>query len=225
MVAGADAQVGEGVGQAVGPLVELGVASAGRSRSRPTTPAPARRPARRPRSRTDRPGCRLSTLPRSPPTPNLRPLVTHGVTHCRKFGEFGLVGARWQHAAVDYALTPELVALQRRGRARWAARRPPTSTCARTPGSSATPPRSRVELAERGWLGMTWPVEEGGARPHAARAVRRVRGADRRRRAGGAARGSPTARSARRSSSSAPTSSGGASCPTSSPARRRGASA
>ena len=56
-------------------------------------------------------------------------------------------------------------------------------------------------------------------RAHAARAVRRLRGDDRRRRARSPRRGSPTARWARRCSRSAPTSSGAASSPASSPAR------
>ena len=64
---------------------------------------------------------------------------------------------------------------------------------------------------------MTWPVEEGGHGPVAARAVRRVRGADRRPARRSPPRGSPTARSGRRCCSSARPSSARAGCPTSSP--------
>jgi alkylation response protein AidB-like acyl-CoA dehydrogenase len=62
---------------------------------------------------------------------------------------------------VDYALTPELVTLQAEARevGRQAAADLDVREDAWIVGNSAT---FAVELADRGWLGMTWPVEEGG---------------------------------------------------------------
>jgi len=66
-----------------------------------------------------------------------------------------------QHQQVEFALTEELLSLQAEARAVAATWRPRVET----PEDAWIVGTSRefsLELAERKWLGMTWPVEEGG---------------------------------------------------------------
>ena len=85
-----------------------------------------------------------------------------------KLGKIVLVSEREREPSVafgapmDFALPPELRALQAEALDGRAAPRPSRPSSPRTRGSPATTATFSWSWASAGWLGMTWPVEDGG---------------------------------------------------------------